>query len=146
MLIQDQPQSAGGVLMRLGDERARPVGVEWAEFMAARHDPAAIPSAAGPPITRSDNMLRLLFHSREGSMHSLEVTTFDVDRDAAARDRKARIALYQQADRILVADEAAVMPLGYVLGAQLVQPYVQMPRTPPSRLLLKHVVVERPEG
>ena len=42
-------------------------------------------------------------------------------------------------------DEAAVLPLGYAQGRQLVKPYVQLPRTPPYLLRLKHAIVRRPE-
>jgi len=68
------------------------------------------------------------------------------ERAAATSDRKERLDLYQQADRILVADEAVVMPLGYSLGPQLAQPYLHVPLTPPWLLRLKNIVVQRPEG
>ena len=91
-------------------------------------------------------MLRVLFHSREGTNAiRWRHAGFDAHIEEAARitDRKRRIELYQAADRILVADEAGVMPLGYAQGRQLVKPYVRIPRTPPYLLRLKHAVVER---
>jgi hypothetical protein len=50
--------------------------------------------------------------------------------------------LYQEADRILVAEEAAIMPLSYGRGRMLVKPWVALPRTPPVRMPLKDIVVK----
>jgi ABC-type oligopeptide transport system substrate-binding subunit len=128
--------------------RVRPVGVTWAEFVRRRDsDPAGIAvSGWSADYPDPDNMLRVPFHSTEG-LNSIRCSHREFDslttRAAATPDRRERIELYQQADRILVADEAAVMPLGYSRGPQLVQPYVHMPLAPPWLLRLKHVVVER---
>jgi oligopeptide transport system substrate-binding protein len=131
--------------------RVRPVGVTWSEFVRRRdHDPAGIAvSGWSADYPDPDNMLRVPFHSREG-MNSIRWNNpqFDdlTERAAATPDRKERVELYRQADWILVADEAVVMPLGYSLGPQLVQDYLRMPLTPPWLLRLKHVVVQRPGG
>jgi len=93
-----------------------------------------------------DGMLRVLFHSREGlNLIRWSNAEFDMLTEQAARiaDRKQRIELYRQADRILVADATAIMPLSYAQGRQLVKPYVELPRIPPSLLRLKHAVVRR---
>ena len=123
-------------------------GLPWEEFRDRQdHDPAAITiigwSADYPD---PDGMLRVLFHSREG-LNPIRWSNpdFDALTEQAARiaDRKQRIELYRQADRILVADETAIMPLSYAQGRQLVKPYVELPRIPPSLLRLKHAVVRR---
>ena len=89
-------------------------------------------------------MLRILFHSRDG-VNDIRWSNqaFDslVEEATQIADRKARIELYQEADRMLVADEAAVMPLSYAQGRQLVKSNVNIPRSPPSLLRLKHAVV-----
>jgi ABC-type oligopeptide transport system substrate-binding subunit/tRNA A-37 threonylcarbamoyl transferase component Bud32 len=126
----------------------RPRGVEWSEFIRRRDEEPPDLSISGwsADYPDPDNMLRVLFHSTQG-LNSIRwnEAAFDSRIDEAARitDRKKRIELYQQADRILVADEAAVLPLGYAQGRQLVRPYVHLPRTPPHLLRLKHAIVDR---
>jgi oligopeptide transport system substrate-binding protein len=96
-----------------------------------------------------DSMLRLLFHEQEGlNRIHWSNTEFNELVEEAARitDRRRRLELYQAADRILVAEQAAVMPLSYAQGKQLLKPYVQLPRTPPSMLRLKHAVIQRDRG
>jgi ABC-type oligopeptide transport system substrate-binding subunit len=120
----------------------------WGEFMDRQdHDPAPITiSGWSADYPDPDSMLRVLFHSREGlNPIRWSHAEFDGLTEQAARitDRKRRIELYQQADRILVTDQAAIMPLSYAQGRQLVKPYVELPRTPPSLLRLKHAVVRR---
>lgn len=126
------------------------VGLTWGEFMERQeHDP--------PDMTISgwladypdpDSMLRLIFHGREGlNLMRWRGLEFDelVEQAARITDRKRRLELYQLADRILVAEQAAVMPLSYAQGKQLLKPHVQFPRTPPSMLRLKHAVIQREE-
>jgi oligopeptide transport system substrate-binding protein len=127
----------------------RPRGVEWSEFVRRRDEDPPDLSISGwsADYPDPDNMLRVLFHSTQG-LNSIRWNNaaFDSRIEEAARitDRRRRIELYQEADRILVADEAAVLPLGYAQGRQLVRPYVHLPRTPPYLLRLKHAVVDRP--
>jgi oligopeptide transport system substrate-binding protein len=140
-LLQDRWKKALGVQV---NARSLP----WGEFMDRQHhDPAPIMiSGWSADYPDPDSMLRVLFHSREG-LNSVRWSNpeFDALTEQAARiaDRKRRIELYQQADRILVAEEAAIMPLSYAQGRQLVKPYVELPRTPPSLLRLKHAIVRR---
>lgn len=120
----------------------------WAEFMDRQdHDPAPITiSGWSADYPDPDSMLRVLFHSREGlNPIRWRHAEFDALTEQAARiaDRKTRIELYRRADRILVAYAAAIMPLSYAQGRQLVKPYVELPRIPPSLLRLKHAVVRR---
>ena len=123
-------------------------GVEWGEFIRRRdEDPSDLSiSAWAADYPDPDNMLRVLFHSRDGvNPIRWSNSDFDAHLERASRltDRKERIEIYQAADRILVS-EAAVLPLGYAQGRQLVKPYVRLPRTPPYLLRLKHAVVQRP--
>ncbi|MEK6588741.1 MAG: peptide ABC transporter substrate-binding protein, partial [Chloroflexota bacterium] len=123
-------------------------GLEWGEFNLRRDEDPPDLSISGwsADYPDPDSMLRVLFHSREG-MNTIRWSNagFDAPIEEAARitDRKRRIELYQAADRILVAEQAGVLPLGYAQGRQLVKPYVRIPRTPPYLLRLKHAVVER---
>jgi len=127
----------------------RQVGVAWEEFMRRRdNDPPAISvSGWSADYPDPDNMLRVLFHSQEGvNAIGWDSAQFNrlTEQAAATADRKARLELYQEADQILVNEEAAVVPLWYAEGRQLLQPWVHVPRTPPSMLRLKDVVVDRP--
>lgn len=93
-----------------------------------------------------DSLLRVPFHSKEGlnAVH-WHNPRFDALVEEAARvaDQAKRIALFQQADRILVAEETVIMPLCYAQGRMLVKPWVSMPRVPPALLRLQDVVVQQ---
>jgi len=152
LVYTGDPRSSASFLERawadtLGVD-VRPRGVEWSEFVRWRdEDPPGLSiSGWSADYPDPDNMLRVLFHSTQG-LNSIRwnEATFDSRIEEAARitDRRRRIKLYQEADRILVADEAAVLPLGYAQGRQLVKPFVHLPRTPPYLLRLKHAVVDR---
>ncbi len=123
-------------------------GLPWGEFMHRQdHDPAPMVIFGWlADYPDPDSMLRVVFHSGEG-LNSIRWKNPDFDalteQAAQVADRKRRIELYEQADRILVAEEAAIMPLSYAQGRQLLKTYVEIPRTPPSLLRLKHAVVRR---
>ncbi len=121
--------------------------LEWAELLRrGREDPPDLTiSGWAADYPDADDMLRVVFHGHPLRWHSAQFDSI-VEEAARIADRKRRIELYQKADRILVADEAAVLPLGYAQGRQLVKPYVRLPRTPPYLLRLKHAVVQRPQG
>jgi len=122
--------------------------VEWEAFIERRdRDPAHLAlwgwSADYPD---PDNMLRVLFHSTEGfntpHWHSAR---FDglVEEAVRVADQTRRMELYHEADRILVAEEAVIMPLGYARGRILVKPWVTIPRVPPALMHLKDIVLQR---
>jgi len=93
-----------------------------------------------------DSVLRVPFHSKEGlNVAHWYNPRFDALVEEAARvtDQPKRITLFQEADRILVHEEAAVMPLGYAQGRILVKPWVTMPRVPPVLLRLQDVILRR---
>ncbi len=120
----------------------------WSEFIERQdHDPPDIAiNGWEADYPDPDSMLRLLFHSDDG-LNPIRWSNaqFDSLIEEAARigDRRRRLELYQEADRILVAEQAAVMPLSYAQGRQLVKPYVQLPRISSSMLRLKHAVVRQ---
>ena len=61
-----------------------------------------------------DNILRFLFHSQSPLNYwGWRSDAFDqyVETAAAAADQQTRLDLFRQADRLLVADEAAIVPL-----------------------------------
>ena len=126
-------------------------GLAWGEFTHRQgSDPPHIAiNGWQADYQDPDSMLRILFHSRDG-VNEIRWSNqaFDslVEEAIQIADRKTRIELYQKADRILVADDAAVMPLSYAQGRQLVKSNVKIPRSPPSLLRLKHaVVIQTPE-
>jgi oligopeptide transport system substrate-binding protein len=124
--------------------------LQWAEFpQRMRHDPAHLTligwSADYPD---PDCFLRVLFHSVEGNndprWHNAR---FDALVEEAARvtDQARRLQLYGEADWILVAEEAVVMPLGYAQGRILAKPWVTIPRVPPVLMRLKSIFLQREE-
>jgi ABC-type oligopeptide transport system substrate-binding subunit len=58
-------------------------------------------------------------------------------------DDRLRIDLYQQADRILVADDAVVMPLTYGTQRMLVKPWITLPGALSIQMPLNHLVLNR---
>jgi oligopeptide transport system substrate-binding protein len=93
-----------------------------------------------------DGMLRVTFHSRGGVNNPRwRNARFDqlVEQAARVTDHAQRIALYREADRILVAEDAAVMPLAYGQGRMLVKPWVTLPPSPSIFVPLNAIVVER---
>ena len=124
------------------------IGLGWAGFYAQWERGSAPISCMGwsADYPDPDSMLRMIFHSHDG-IHPGNWSNFGFDRllEEAARiqDQKRQIALYKEADQILVAQEAAILPLGYARGKQLVKPWVKMPRISPAFLRLKHVQVQR---
>ncbi|HET7009520.1 MAG TPA: ABC transporter substrate-binding protein [Anaerolineales bacterium] len=127
------------------------MGVEWGEFLRRRdHEPSHLTfSGWSADYPDPDNLMRVLFHSREG-LNSIRWNHSEFDRlvEEAGRitERKKRIELYRTADQILVAEQAAVMPLRYTQGRRLVKAYLRIPRVSPSLLKLKDAVVEQKEG
>jgi oligopeptide transport system substrate-binding protein len=122
----------------------------WGELMERRdRDPPHLSSWGWlADYPDPDSLLRVVFHSTEG-VHPghWHHARFDALVEKAGRiaEQPRRMELYREADRILVAEEAAVMPLGYVRGRILVKPWVTVPRVPPVMMRLKDVRVQRPD-
>ncbi|MGB9299631.1 MAG: ABC transporter substrate-binding protein [Anaerolineae bacterium] len=124
--------------------------LEWPAFLERLgRDPAHLTligwSADYPD---PDCLLRVLFHSTEGNNDPRwRNARFDALVEEAARvaDQNRRLELYGEADRILVAEEAVVMPLGYAQGRILAKPWVTIPRVPPVLMRLKSIVLQREE-
>ncbi len=94
-----------------------------------------------------DNFLHVVFHSGEGMndprWHNAR---FDALVEEAARgtDQERRMALYREADRILVAEEAVILPLSYGQWHMLAKPWVTLPDTVSVTMPFKAMVVNRP--
>ncbi len=109
-----------------------PQSLEWGEFYERfTSDPADLTimgwSADYPD---PDNMLRVTFHSKEGlNVPRWHERRFDTLVETARKisDHENRMELYRQADRILIAEEAVVMPLGYGGARMLVKPWIELP-------------------
>jgi ABC-type oligopeptide transport system substrate-binding subunit/DNA-binding SARP family transcriptional activator len=96
-----------------------------------------------------DNLMRVLFHSQEGFFNGpWKNERFDelVVQAARINDQNQRIALYRQADRILVAEEAALLPLAYQRQFSICKPWVEAPSVPPDRLHIKNLILKQRPG
>jgi oligopeptide transport system substrate-binding protein len=117
--------------------------VGWGDLVE-RHGPAGLVLCGwSADYPDPDCMLRTMFHSRDGlNMPGWRNARFDnlVEEAARVTDQTRRTALYAEADRILVTQEAVVMPLGYAQGRILLKPWVTVPQVPPALLRLKDVV------
>jgi oligopeptide transport system substrate-binding protein len=94
-----------------------------------------------------DDFLRVVFHSTHGlnepGWHSDRFNTL-VAEASQVTDPLRRIELYREADRILVAEEVAVLPLSYGQIPILVKPWVKrFPLVPSYLRQLKEIVVDR---
>jgi len=124
--------------------------VEWEAFIERRdRDPAHLALWGWlADYPDPDALLRVIFHSTEGinppRWHNARFDAL-VEEAACVADQTRRMELYREADRILVAEKAVIMPLGYARGRILVKPWVTMPRVPPALMRLKHIVLQREE-
>jgi ABC-type oligopeptide transport system substrate-binding subunit len=126
--------------------------VDWGEFMVRRKlDPPHL-SLMGwsADLPDPDGFLRATYHSSEGinaACCGWHNARFDALVEEAARvpDPARRMVLYQEADRILVCEETAIMPLFYAQGRILIKPWVTMPRVPSALLNFKEIVLEHEE-
>ena len=119
-------------------------------FERLERDPASLTLAGwSADYPDPDSLLRVPFHSREGlNVPHWHNAHFDalVEEAAHVADQTKRITLFQEADRILVSEEAVIMPLCYAQGRILVKPWVTMPRVPPALLRFQDIVVQREES
>ncbi len=128
------------------DIKVKGCSVEWTEFTRRRdHDPPHM-SLMGyiADFPDPDDMLRKPFHSTEGDdLPRWRNNTFDslIDQATHTVDPTKRITLYKEADRLLVREEVAVMPLGYAQGRTLVKPNLRVPRMAPYLMQFKEMVL-----
>jgi ABC-type oligopeptide transport system substrate-binding subunit/serine/threonine protein kinase len=126
--------------------------LEWGEFMERLEGDRPHLSLSGwsADLPDPDGFLRATYHSTEGLYAAAcgwQNARYDALVEEAARVAQParRMALYQEADGILVAEETVILPLCYALGRILIKPWVSMPRVPSALLNLKDVVLEREE-
>ncbi len=94
-----------------------------------------------------DNFLRTVFHSSTGlNEPRWQNREFDllVDSAAGRRDQSGRMNFYRAADKILIVDEAAIVPLCYGREPVLAKPWIEyFPRTASWLRHLKNCRVDR---
>ncbi|MCL7455081.1 MAG: ABC transporter substrate-binding protein, partial [Anaerolineae bacterium] len=121
--------------------------LDWREFLQRQSsDPAHLTMVGwGADYPDPDSMLRVTFHSRTGvATQGWQNDRFDALVEEAARiaDHARRMQLYQEADQILVAEEAVVMPLSYGRGRVLAKPWIALPRTLSVQMPLEQFRIE----
>jgi ABC-type transport system substrate-binding protein len=75
-----------------------------------------------------DDVLRVVFHSTsDQNFGRFKDERLDrlVEEAQRLTDQRRRMQLYHEADHLLVAEEAAIIPLGYTRTITLVQPWVK---------------------
>ena len=122
--------------------------LEWPEYYQRfTSDPAQLMTVGwSADYPDPDNMLRVTFHSLEGlNVPRWFNPRFDTLVESAKRitDHANRMQLYSQADRILVAEQAVIMPLGYSSGWMLAKPWVRLPGERSLQMPFSRFVVER---
>ena len=123
--------------------------LEWAAFIdKANDDPADMTILGwGADFPDPENMLRTPFHSRDGlNRPRWNNALFDARIDEAERvsDHGQRMDFIRQADRLLVAEETAVLPLSYAQGRMLVKSWITLPATPTISMPLSLASISRP--
>jgi oligopeptide transport system substrate-binding protein len=67
-----------------------------------------------------------------------------VDKARRILDQEERLKLYGQADRIMVEEQAVIVPLSYIKSHVLVKPWVrQFPASEPNQWLWKNIIVDK---
>lgn len=127
------------------DLRLHSQDLEWRAFVERINQNPAQVTLSGwfADYPDPDCLLRVTFHSTAGfNTPSWHHARFDalVEEAAQVTEGRRRMELYREADRILVAEEAVVVPLGYGFGRILVKPWLSVPSVPPVMLRLKDFV------
>jgi oligopeptide transport system substrate-binding protein len=125
-----------------------PQNLEWGAFVERLMSDSADLTMMGwsADYPDPDYMLRVPFHSKQGvTSPRWHNARFDnlVEEAERVTDHARRMELYQEADRILVVEEAVIMPLTYGQGRVLVKPWVTCPGSFLAPLCLNNLVVER---
>jgi oligopeptide transport system substrate-binding protein len=139
--------SVGPIIEAIVESYKQNLGVEisveqtpWPQFLAGLNQP-------DPPYQMyqlgwiadypdPQNFLEILFHTESAQNHggysNLEVDTV-LDQARGAPDQEARLALYQQAEQMIL-DDAAWVPLYFGVENWLVKPYVRGFQIPPIKI------------
>ncbi|HEX9596705.1 MAG TPA: ABC transporter substrate-binding protein, partial [Anaerolineales bacterium] len=128
----------------------QPQSLDWETFLQrlSQNPPDLWLTGWAADFPDPDCMLRPTFHSEHG-MYSNSIRwrniLFDAPVEQAGRisDHRQRIRLYQQADWILVAEDAVVMPLTYGERRMLVKPWLALPAALSIQMPLNHLVLIR---
>ena len=122
--------------------------LEWPQYYQRfTNDPANLMTVGwSADYPDPDNMLRVTFHSSEGlnipRWHNPQFDTL-VESAKTITDHANRMQLYSQADRILVAEQAVIMPLGYSSGWMLAKSWIRLPGERSLQMPFSRFVVER---
>jgi ABC-type oligopeptide transport system substrate-binding subunit/class 3 adenylate cyclase len=121
---------------------------DWRDFFErTRRDPAELTILGwSADFPDPDSMLRVPFHSAGGrNIERWHNPDFDnlVETAGSVTDQTQRINLYQKADRILVTEEAVVMPISYGGGRILIKPCVKLPSNLSIQFPFKELIVNR---
>lgn len=96
-----------------------PVGVDWAAYLDSLDDPSdwdLVVATWYPGYTDPEYFLRLLLHSEASSNYGRYASAeYDelIRRACSATDESTRLELFHRADRLVVAEDVAVIPLSY---------------------------------
>ena len=84
-----------------------------------------------------------LFHSSVGAPATFKNAEYDsiIERAAVERDLATRQQLYQDAERILVQDEAGIIPIYWYADNSLTKGHVERPVTPQFMKLFKEWMI-----
>lgn len=120
---------------------------EWIKITFASHSPLKFVGWGPGP----DPVIFLKFQFQSTSPWNLarwKNPRFDalVTEAGASTDHRRRMALCHEADRLLVVEEAAIVPLGYSRNMTLVQPYVKGWWTSYWPCRIADLTVEREDG
>ncbi|MFP3913466.1 MAG: ABC transporter substrate-binding protein [Actinomycetota bacterium] len=105
--------------------------VDFATYAEMFADPSSVdlfPATWYPGYTDPEYYLRLLLHSDASANYggfSYEPYDRAVEGACAARDERTRLAMFHEADRMAVAEQAAVLPLTYDGNLTLARPGVE---------------------
>jgi oligopeptide transport system substrate-binding protein len=127
------------------------VGLEWDQYIQkVDHAPGPMSlMGTSADYPDPDYLLRVIFHSSEGfNRVCWKDDDFDslVEEAARVTDQAKRMELYREADRILMADQAVILPLTYGQGRILLKPQINLRQSPPVSIRLKDFLLMRKEG
>jgi ABC-type oligopeptide transport system substrate-binding subunit len=124
---------------------------DWDDYLdKLYHDPAELMLTGwSADYPDPDVMLRITFHSQEGinfpNWHHPKFDTI-IKEASEITNHDQRMALYQQADNILVREQAVIMPLTYGERYMLVKSRVNLPRKASLPISFRKFRLEQSQG